>query len=105
MKLVRIVAMAIGFATVLRAQNPATEQEWRSELATTRDQPGTGASSRAGHFLCDGYAYRTDWRMLGPGLGLAGAGVTLTGIFAIRESKAARRIKDLDNIGSQRHWS
>ena len=46
MKLVRIVAMAIGFSTVLRAQNPATEQEWRSELAKTRDQYTSAKSSK-----------------------------------------------------------
>jgi len=67
--------------------------------------PGTGASSFAGHPLCDQYAYRTDWKILGPGIGLAAAGVALTTIFSNREARAADRTKKLQDIGKQRNWT
>ena len=67
--------------------------------------PGTGASSFAGHPLCDQYAYRTDWKILGPGIGLAATGVVFTTIFSNREARATARINELLSIGKQRNWT
>jgi len=139
-KVMRALATVLVFAATLQAQNPTTEQEWRSELAKARGQsssaksakwgsivlaagggvligvgathdqvcvtgPGTGASSLAGHLLCDQYKTVANWRLLGPGIGLTATGVMLAGVFSSRQHKAAEHLRNIENIGKQRNWS
>jgi len=134
------LAAVLTLGATLQAQNPTTEQEWRSELAKARDQyssarsstwgsivlaggggvligvgatheqvcvtgPGTGASERAGHFLCDQYKSVADWRLLGPGIGLTATGTMLAAIFSGRQHKAAEHQRNIEEIGKQRNWS
>ena len=140
MKVMIALAAVLTLGATLQAQNPTTEQEWRTEVAKARDQyssatsskwggivlaggggvlvgvgathrqvcvtgPGTGASSFAGHFLCDQYKSVADWRLLGPGIGLTATGAMLTAIFSGRQHKAAEHQRNIEEIGKQRNWS
>jgi hypothetical protein len=46
-----------------------------------------------------------DWRLLGPGLGMAGAGGVLVVTSIRRQHQSAKRLEDLRSIGTQRGWT
>ena len=127
----RAIAIVIMFANLAWAQNPTNEQEWRAEIQKVqREHRGASSIMWGGVALgagggilsgfsskqkcvigspiinaCYGYGGYSDWRLLGPGLGMAGAGGVLVVTSIRRQQQSARRLKDLRSIGTQRGWT
>jgi hypothetical protein len=51
---------------------------------------------------CYGYGGYSDWRLLGPGLGMLGAGGVLVVTSIRRQHQSAKRLEDLRSIGTLR---
>jgi hypothetical protein len=125
------VAVVIIFASLARAQEPTTEQEWRSEIQKVQREHREASSNMWGGVAlgvggvilagfsskqkcvignptinaCYGYGGYSDWRLLGPGLGLAGLGGVLAITSIGRQQQSAKRLKDLRSIGTQHGWT
>jgi len=127
----RAIAIVIMFANLARAQNPTNEQEWRAEIQKVqREHRGASSIMWGGVALgagggilsgfsskqkcvigspianaCYGYGGYNDWRLLGPGLGMLGAGGVLVVTSIRRQHQSAKRLEDLRSIGTQRGWT
>jgi hypothetical protein len=125
------VAIVIMFASLGWAQDPTTEQEWRSEIQKVQREHREASSNVWGGFAlgaggavlagfsskqkcvignptvnaCYGYGSYSDWKLLGPGLGLAGLGGVLVITSIERAQQSAKRLKDLQSIGTQHGWT
>jgi hypothetical protein len=124
----RAIATVIMFANLAWAQNPTNEQEWRAEIQKVQREHRDASSIMWGGVVlgagggilsgfsskqkcvigspivpdCIGYGGYSDWRLPGPGLGMAGAGRVLVVTSIRRQQQSAKRLKDLRSIGTQR---
>jgi hypothetical protein len=55
--------------------------------------------------ICDRYADRADWKIMGPGLGALGGGVFVILHSAQTRQRKAERLRDLDRIRQQHGWT
>ena len=127
----KTIAVVIMFASLAWAQDPTTEQEWRSEIQKAQREHGKASSIKWGGIAlgvgggilsgfsskqkcvignpvigaCYGYGGYSDWRLLGPGLGLAGVGGVLAIMSIGHQQQSAKRLKDLQSIGTQHGWT
>jgi hypothetical protein len=64
-----------------------------------------GAASILAPGTCQSYPLGNDWRLMGPGLGAIGAGVTFAFMQTRRQNQKAERVRELEQIRTQRGWS